>query len=229
MRAGQGLALSYAELGLKEDAQQALEAAKALDRTTPGSAEAARHLILEARVADGLGDPATAAGLLASALTDLLAARAGYDAAIAALELAQLYAAQRRTAEVDRLLAQVVPLSEAGALPDRARSVLFFALHRAALPGRDSTELLAEAGEYLERARERPWLRFRVASPTHTEVFWDLLPPEPRRDLCERAGLPPETANLSAAELPTMEKDLLTWTYELLAGVRMAFESLHEA
>ena len=52
--------------------------------------------------------------------------------------------------------------SEAGVLPDHARSVLFFALHCASLPGRDSTELLAEAGELLERARERPWLRQRV-------------------------------------------------------------------
>lgn len=107
-----------------------------------------------------------AAGLLASALPDLLAARAFYDAAIVALELAQLYAAQGRTAEVERLRAAVAPLREAGALPDRVRSVLFFALHRASLPGGDATELLAESGEFLERARERPWLRFhrRAAS-----------------------------------------------------------------
>ena len=96
------------------------------------------------------------------------------------------------------------------------------------LPGPDTAELLAEAAEFLERARERPWLRFPRAGEPHTELFWDLLPPAPRRDLGQRAGLPPEIADLAAAELPPLERDLLTWTHELLAGVRVAFEPPHE-
>jgi hypothetical protein len=120
-------------------------------------------------------------------------------------------------------------LCEPGALPERARSVLFFALHlassRVARRDRDTTELLAEAAEFLERARERPWLRFEVACHPRAELSWNLLEPGQRADLCREAGLPLEVAAVPAAELDAMERDLLSWTSELRAEVRIVFDS----
>jgi tetratricopeptide (TPR) repeat protein len=222
-----GLALADAELGMTEEARQALAAAQALYRKAPWSEASLPYLILEARIAERLGEGARAVVWLRSALFGLLAQGMFYDAAMAALDLVQIYAAQGRAAnlvEIERLWAAVAPLCEPGALPERARSVLFFALHLASRRDRAAAERLEQAAEFLERARERPWLRFEVARHPRTELFWDLLDLGMRRDLCAKAGLPAEAAALPAAELGATERDLITWGYELLHQVRIVFD-----
>jgi tetratricopeptide (TPR) repeat protein len=223
VRARFGLALAYAELGQPAEARQALASAQALAEKAPACAGSLRYLTMEARVAERLGEVALAVRLLDSAVPILLAAGAFYDAALAALELAQIYAAQDRSTEVARLRAALAPLLDRDALPERARSVLLFALHLAA-DRRDSTELLEAAGDFLERARERPWLRFEVARHPRSVLSWDLLEPAQRQGLCADTGLPLELAASPASELDAIQRDLITWTHELRREVRIAFD-----
>jgi hypothetical protein len=208
---------------LAEDAEIALAAARGLYPRPGAGVEALRCNLFEARLADRLGQAEHALVLLGTALPDFLAAGAFYDAALAAVDLAQIYAALDRASEVERLAAAAAPLRQPGALPERALSVVLFAFHLASRPGRDATELLADAGEFLERARERPWLRFQVVSEPRLQLPWDLLEPGMRGRLCEQAGVPAEVAGLAASALPAAERDLLSWTQEARAGVRISF------
>ena len=224
IRARHGLALCHAELGSAAEAEEALAEARELYSEVEDAVERLSFRVTEARIAERGGDPVRAASLLESLVGQLLAEEAFYDAAIAAVDLAQIYAAERAEGVLDRLRRQVAPLVDPGALPHRARSVVLFALRMAQRQELDTTELLAEAAEFLERAREGALLRFRPpADPLGPELHWDCLDPRLRRQICAEAGLPTGVARSAATQLSPTERDLLAWTYEVVAHVRLVF------
>jgi tetratricopeptide (TPR) repeat protein len=220
-----GLALCYAELAQPADAEQALHRAGALYERVPGQVERLRFQATEGRAASHMGQAGRAVSLLGAALSGLLARAAFYDAAVAALDLAQIHAAQGNRAELAWLVQETASLGAPGALPEHAQAVWLLAVRFALRREQHAVDLLACTSEFLERGRERPWLRFSVEGPVGAELSWDLLDDAFRRRLCEEAGVPAETSALAAVDMPALHRDLVSWTHELLASTRIVFET----
>jgi len=224
IRTCHGLALIASELGDAERAEATIAGARALYEEVP-AAERLRFLVVEARVAENLGQVGRAIAGLEPLVGGFLIDEAYHDAAIAAVELARLYADAGRRADLERLRQEVAPLIEPNALPEQARAVVLFAFLFAGRRGTDVSELLAEAAGYLERSRENPGLPFRSAEGEFSELYWDLADSGVRRRLCRDADLPSSIVRLRAGEIAPAHRLLIAWTQEELARVRVRFES----
>lgn len=116
---------------------------------------------LEARIARGLGDSERAERLLLEVRAQLLNQGRHYSAALAAIDLAEIYLAGGRTAEVKQVaqaLAEVFGAKDVH--PEAARALALF--REAALAERLTLELLGRFRRYLEAARGNPRVRFRA-------------------------------------------------------------------
>jgi hypothetical protein len=85
--------------------------------------------------------------------------KADLNAAAVSLDLAVLYVAQGRGAEVRRLAAEILPIFRSRELHREAIAALI-ALRQASRMETRSTRLLAEIRAHLDRARRDPKLRF---------------------------------------------------------------------
>jgi tetratricopeptide (TPR) repeat protein len=90
-----------------------------------------------------------------------LAQGIGYDAALIALDLALLYAEQLRTAELRRLVEEIVPVFEAQDVHREAATALML-FQDAVRSERVTLVFLYELSRYLERARLDPSLPFQA-------------------------------------------------------------------
>lgn len=85
----------------------------------------------------------------------------GYDAALAALDLATLYAEQGRTAELEQVAEEIVPIFESQDVHREAAAALM--LFRDAVQAEQVTlGYVLELSRYLQRARLDPKLQFQV-------------------------------------------------------------------
>ena len=96
VRTRYGLALCHTELGARASAEKLMAEALALERRVPDRVERLRFARLEAGIVDCGGDGARAIALLEPLVGMLLSEEAFYDAAIVAVDLAELYAAAGR-------------------------------------------------------------------------------------------------------------------------------------
>jgi hypothetical protein len=120
------------------------------------------HVVwLEAKVAAGLDEIEAAVRAYERVRAGFLAAGIAYYAALATMELAEVFAARGRTAEVAALVEASVPLFEQQGVHAEARRALHLFL-RAVEEERASAELARFLVVYLERARHDPALRFEV-------------------------------------------------------------------
>jgi hypothetical protein len=87
----------------------------------------------------------------------------GYDAAMASLDLAFLYAERGRTAELKRVAEEIVPVFEAQDVHREAAAALML-FQEAVRQERASVRFLGELSRYLEQARRDPELRFRQSA-----------------------------------------------------------------
>ncbi|HEX2163053.1 MAG TPA: tetratricopeptide repeat protein, partial [Thermoanaerobaculia bacterium] len=155
------LALSLVETGRADEAERVFRAG------FEAYAEADRWTRLKGRWLAAL--LAVAAGRDAeaeAALVEIEAAYAEgdrpYDAALAALDLAGLYARQRRDGELKALARRLVPLFASHGIHREAITALAFFL-QAAERERASVEVVDRVAGFLKRARLDPTLRFRTA------------------------------------------------------------------
>ena len=118
-------------------------------------------------MAGRMGQWERAALWLQAAVPGLLEEGEVYDAAVAAVDLAEVSVRSGDTAALARLPETLAPLLARGALPEPARSALLSALLAAERQDPGAAHRLAAAGELLERFRENPRPRFReAAEPT---------------------------------------------------------------
>ena len=82
-----------------------------------------------------------------------------YDAALASLDLAEVYAVQGRAADVRRLVEEMIEIFQTRSIPSEALAALAI-LQQAARAERAELELVREVGVYFRKARKQPDLQF---------------------------------------------------------------------
>jgi len=146
-------------MGRYREAARELAAARALAEEAGSGIDLARVRWVEGRVALGLGRQAQAENVFREVAADFVEAGLSFDAALVALELALVLLHRGETREVRELAERMVPIFGAQGIHAEARAALELfraAAAREALGGAFVVGLLA----YLERARDRPDLRF---------------------------------------------------------------------
>lgn len=157
------LTLYLADTGRPEQAAAFLEADADLYKEFPGPWTQLRLLCLQAKIADGLGEPDRALALYAEAREGFIRQGIGYDAAIVSLEMAVLYRRQGRMAEVKELAEDMVVIFEAQDVHREAMAALM--LFQEAVRAEAVTDtLLDELRAYFLKARHDPSYRFRSSA-----------------------------------------------------------------
>lgn len=114
---------------------------------------------LEGKIAVRLGHAEEAEEALLEVEKGFLDRGIGYTAAIVCLELAALYARQRRHGEIKRLAAAMLPIFRAQDVHREAMAALLL-FHQAVEGERITLALIDEIRTYLDQAQENPRLRF---------------------------------------------------------------------
>jgi tetratricopeptide (TPR) repeat protein len=120
-----------------------------------------RRLWLKGRIARGLGQHREAEALLVAARERYLAAEIPYDAAAVSLELAVLYAEQKRTAELKQLAAEMLPIFTALQIHREALAALMF-LKQAVDAERLTVQTAMGVAQFLRRAEVDPSIKFEA-------------------------------------------------------------------
>jgi tetratricopeptide (TPR) repeat protein len=154
------LALALCELGDFAGADEVVGVSRALYRQAERPWAGVRLAWIEGRIARGLGRPEEAERRFDTARRGFLEQGNGFNAALVALDLAELRLAQGDTAGVRRLAEGLAPVLAAHDLHREAVQALLL-FQRAAAAERVSAELLARLRAYLALARRDPRLRFR--------------------------------------------------------------------
>ncbi len=114
---------------------------------------------LEGKVAAGLGRMAQATAAFREVHDSFLQLELDYDAALVALDLAALYAAEGRSGDVRRLAEQMLPVFTSRQIHREALAALIV-FQRAAAMEQAGLDLLHKIADFLTRARNNPELRF---------------------------------------------------------------------
>lgn len=117
---------------------------------------------LEGKIYDSLKLPTQAERALVEARQGFDVLGAGFSAAGVSLDLAALYAAQGRAAEVEGLAAEILPIFQSRDLQREAIGALI-ASRQATRVEEGSSRVLDEVRSLLERARQDPRLRVELA------------------------------------------------------------------
>jgi tetratricopeptide (TPR) repeat protein len=122
----------------------------------------------EGQMASEEGRDAEAEAVFREVRESFLERGIGYDAALASLDLALLYARQGKTAEVGALAREMLPIFQSRDDHREALAALVL-LRRAAEVDLVTPHLLGEIRAYLEKARGRPELRFEAPAGLEIE------------------------------------------------------------
>lgn len=154
-----GLMLCLLESGRAQEAGFLLRASRSELNAYAGEVLGLRFRWLEGKIQQSLGELAAAEQALAEARRGFVERGLGFDAAMASLDLAGLYAAQGQPAEMRRVAEEMLPIFRAQDLHREAIAALIV-FQQAVRMERVSTDLLREIRHYLERARKDNRLRF---------------------------------------------------------------------
>jgi len=141
-----------ATAGRGDEAAALLPEARALSGELGNALDLVRLRWAEGRIDLGAGRAEAAERTLREVQQELLSRRMGYDAALASLDLALLYAQQGRTAELRRLAAETLPVFESREVHREAMAALLLFQH-AAEDERLTVELVRHLAAYLARER----------------------------------------------------------------------------
>lgn len=151
----------HAEIGRFVEAQKLYREARPLYRSFNEPWVQNRRSWVRGKIARGLGQ-------FKQAETRFLAARDGfvkegipYDTALVSLELALLYTEQRRTEELKRLAADMVPIFTSRHIHREALAALTF-LRQAVEAEQASLEVVVRVAEFLRKSEHDPELRFET-------------------------------------------------------------------
>jgi tetratricopeptide (TPR) repeat protein/transcriptional regulator with XRE-family HTH domain len=154
------LAWDLCQLGRAGEGEELLPEARALAGRLGNHLDLVRLRWIEGLVAGGRGRTQDALAAFEEVRSRFAALDMAYDAALATLQLAGLYAAEGgHAAEVKALAAQAAPIFNAEKVHPEARKALAL-FQRAAAEERVTAELARAVASYLERARGDPGMRF---------------------------------------------------------------------
>jgi tetratricopeptide (TPR) repeat protein len=154
-----GLMLCLQESSRAQEAGFLLRASRSEFEAYAGEILGLRFRWLEGKIQQSLGELGAAEQSLTEARRGFVERGLGFDAAVASLDLAGLYAAQSRPAEMRRVAEEMLPIFRAQDLHREAIAALIV-FQQAVRMERVNTDLLREIRHYLERARKDNRLRF---------------------------------------------------------------------
>lgn len=153
------LADNLSKLGRFSEAEKLLPEVRKLSRAAGGELDQVRLLWVEGRVAAGLGRTDEGLGKLTRVRAEFASRSMDYDAALASLELAALYAEYGQAARVKSLARHLVPIFQSKKVHQEALAALML-FRDAAEKERVTAALATEIVLYLRKARHNPELRF---------------------------------------------------------------------
>jgi tetratricopeptide (TPR) repeat protein len=227
VRVRQGLALCLAELGRPLEAAPLQREARDLAR---GLAEEPDQLVAawtDAQIDARIGRPRQAIEALAPLVERWLARGEGFSAALAALDLAELYVETGRwlgLVELERL----EPRLRAAGLPAEAALAYRAVVGLAHREPPSATYPLVHLRAWLGRARHHPGLAYVPCRKAARTLRWDDLSLPTRQEICRLAGVEPGTAALPAAAVGPDLRKLLAWSYLESTGERIEWDGLDE-
>jgi tetratricopeptide (TPR) repeat protein len=142
------------------------EALQILDRTRPLYDELGDRMNLlrlewlEGKIATSLGDLDRAEVLLQNVRRELIERELGLDSALLSLDLARIYARQRRGGEMRKLAEEMLPIFKSRDIHREAIAALLV-FQKAAEMERVTLGLVQELSEYLKECRSAAGFRFR--------------------------------------------------------------------
>jgi tetratricopeptide (TPR) repeat protein len=148
-----------AECGRFLEAQDMYRRTRPLYRDFTDAWTQNRRKWVKGKIVRGLGQAGQAESLFLAARDGFIAEGIPYDTALVSLELATLYAEQRRTADLKRLAEEMVPIFSSLHIHREALAALAF-LRRAVEAERASLDVVTRVADYLRRAQHDPSLRF---------------------------------------------------------------------
>lgn len=151
------------EAGQYEKAQKLLPEVRKLAQEHGTRADKVRLVWLEGWIARGLGKLDEAAKAFARAREEFIERGIGFDAALASLDLASIYAQQGRTREMKELAEEMVPIFRSRDIHREANAALLL-FKQAALAERMTLKMVESMAHYLREARKNPELRYQQAS-----------------------------------------------------------------
>jgi tetratricopeptide (TPR) repeat protein len=144
------------------EAQKIYRKTRPLYRSFPDAWTQNRRKWVKGKIVRGLGQADQAESLFLAARDGFIAEGIPYDTALVSLELATLYAEQRRTADLKKLAGEMVPIFSSLNIHREALAALAY-LKQVAEAERASLELVRSVADYLRRAQNDPALRFEGA------------------------------------------------------------------
>lgn len=153
------LILYLAESGRHEEALALLDGTRPLYAQLGDRIAFVRLQWLEGRIAQALGQEAKAEALLHQVREEFVRREIGFDAALASLDLAGIYARQRRAGEMRRLANEMLPIFRSRDVHREALAALVV-FQKAAEMERVTVGLVRELSDYLEQCRIDPGLKF---------------------------------------------------------------------
>lgn len=160
LSAQHNLITNLAEAGRFMEAHGLFIQARALYARFPEARMQNRRHWVAGKIARGLGQTPEAEAHLRIARDGFIVEASAFDTALVSLDLASLYAAQGRTAELRETAEVVMAIFSAGQIHREALAALSF-LRQAAAAERASLEVVAGVAAYLKRLRHDPELPFR--------------------------------------------------------------------
>jgi hypothetical protein len=239
LRLRQGLALCAAEMAHAAEAKAELRQARALAGGVEGEADRLRCAWTEARIEARIGQPEQAMAALPLIIEGWLAREEAYLAALAAVDLAELYLTEARwpgLSELEQLLPRLgmAGLATEPTLAMRAVLQLVRLEGFAGQVGQGMHEpaalyLLEYLRRYLWRARHQPGLAYVPCRKAIRVIGWDALPFEERLNICQRVEVAARVAALPVAAVPDDLRTLLTISHQEANAVRIEWDGLDEA
>ncbi len=153
----------FTEAGQFQEAKKMLPEVKRLAGEVGSNADMLRALWLEGRIARGLGKLDEAEKLFARMRDEFVERGIAYDAALASLDLASVYAQQGRTGEMKALAEEMVPIFRSRDVHREATAALLI-FQKAAKAESVTLQMVRDLAHYLHYARANPELQFEQAS-----------------------------------------------------------------
>jgi tetratricopeptide (TPR) repeat protein len=141
------------------EAQKLYREARPLYRNFPDAWTQNRRHWVKGKIARGIGQLEQAESLFLAARDGFVAEGIPFDTALVSLELAMLYTAQARMADLKRLAEEMVPIFSSLHIPREALAALAY-LRQAAATEEATLELVSAVADFLRRAEHDPGLRF---------------------------------------------------------------------
>jgi len=157
------LTLYLAESGRYEEAMRLLEQTRPLYQELGDRMNLLRLQWLEGKIATALGNLGEAETLLQEVRQELIEREIGLDSALLSLDLARIYARQRRGAEMRKLAEEMLPIFQSRDVHREAIAALLV-FQKAAEMERVTLGLVQELSEYLKECRVPSGFRFRESA-----------------------------------------------------------------